>query len=152
VLNGFGESAINASATSQSFDRHDKQTTRYAKAIGGAEILIEHRYWGGSLPFTDFTNAENLKYHTVDQAIQDLAYFARNVKLPFDSGNGMSNAPNSPWVLFGCSYSGSLTSWVAISAPGTFWFVHSLVLGKIELMDVGHTMDPAHHFRPLRIS
>lgn len=122
VLKGFGESAINATATVDSF-ADNRLTTQYAIAIGGAQVLLEHRYYGDSTPYTDFT-ADNLRFHTVDQAVQDLTYFARNVKLPFDTGNGLTNAPNSPWVLTGCSYSAALTTWTAVSAPGTFWAYH----------------------------
>jgi hypothetical protein len=57
------------------------------KELQGAGIVIEHRYWGTSIPFLELT-AENLQYLTVPQAIQDMTYFAQHVQLPFDpSGN-----------------------------------------------------------------
>lgn len=96
---------------------------QFAQAIGGAAVLIEHRYWGESSPYEELTT-KNLQYLTVPNAIADLTYFARNVKLPFDT-NGTSNAPNAPWVLSGGSYSGALTGWVASVAPGTFWAYHA---------------------------
>ncbi|CAK7269405.1 hypothetical protein SEPCBS119000_003551 [Sporothrix epigloea] len=98
-------------------------TGQFAQAVKGASILIEHRYWGESSPYDELTT-ENLQYLTVPNAIADMTYFARNVKLPFDT-NGTSNAPNAPWVLSGGSYSGALTGWVASVAPGTFWAYHA---------------------------
>jgi hypothetical protein len=91
--------------------------------VGGAGIVIEHRYWGTSSPYTDLT-AENLKYLTVPQSVQDMTYFANNVVLPFDP-SGNSNAAKAPWVLVGGSYSGALAAWTEITAPGTFWAYHA---------------------------
>jgi hypothetical protein len=42
---------------------------QYAKAVGGAGIVIEHHYWGNSTPVPSLTMA-NLRFHTIDQAIQ----------------------------------------------------------------------------------
>ncbi|CAK7227153.1 hypothetical protein SCUCBS95973_006446 [Sporothrix curviconia] len=98
-------------------------TGQFAQAIGGAVIMIEHRYWGDSSPFANLTT-KNLQYLTLANAIADLTYFAENVQLPFDT-NGTANAPNAPWVLSGGSYSGALTAWVEHIAPGTFWAYHA---------------------------
>lgn len=65
-------------------------TGQYAKAVGGAGIVLEHRYWGNSTPVSNLT-VDNLRFLTIDQAIQDMVYFANNVKLPFDH-NGSANA------------------------------------------------------------
>lgn len=105
----------------------------YASKIGGASIQMEHRYFGNSTPFpADQLNVETLQYHTLDNAIQDLIYFAENVDLPFTNG---TSAPDvAPWVLVGCSYSGALAAWVNAIAPGTFWAYHcgSAVVEAIE--------------------
>lgn len=86
---------------------------------GGATILMEHRYWGDSSPYS-VLSTENLTYLTLENSIKDTTYFANNVQLPFDS-NGSSNAQNAPWVMAGGSYSGALTGWVASVDPGTYW-------------------------------
>jgi pimeloyl-ACP methyl ester carboxylesterase len=98
-------------------------TGQYIEAVGGAGIVIEHRYWGTSSPFTELTS-ENFTYHTVAQAVQDMTYFANTVELPFDK-SGNSNADKAPWVLVGGSYSGALAAWTATTAPGTFWAYHA---------------------------
>ncbi|KAJ5766315.1 Peptidase S28 [Penicillium nucicola] len=98
-------------------------TGLFAKEIDGAVILLEHRYWGNSTPYTDLTT-ENLQYLTLENSIADLVYFANNVDLPFDT-NHSSNPQNAPWVLSGGSYSGALTAWTESVSPGTFWAYHS---------------------------
>lgn len=91
--------------------------------IGGALVLMEHRYWGDSSPFSVLTT-ENLTYLTIENAIKDTTYFARNVELPFDL-SGATNAPNAPWVFTGVSYSGALSAWTQALDPGTFWAYHA---------------------------
>ncbi|KAK1771687.1 serine carboxypeptidase S28-domain-containing protein [Phialemonium atrogriseum] len=99
-------------------------TGRYAKEFGGAVILIEHRYWGKSIPFAELT-AETLQYLDLPQSIFDMTYFATHVPLEFDDSNGGANAPASPWILVGGSYSGALAAWTSIIDPGVFWAYHA---------------------------
>lgn len=98
-------------------------TGQFAQSIGGAVVLMEHRYWGQSSPYSVLTT-ENLTYLTLENSIHDTTYFANNVKLPFDS-NGSSNAANAPWVFSGGSYSGALATWTESVDPGTFWAYHA---------------------------
>lgn len=56
-----------------------------ARQHNGATILLEHRYYGLSTPTPDLSKP-NLKYHTIQQAIDDLEYFANNVKLAMPGG------------------------------------------------------------------
>ncbi|SMQ53998.1 unnamed protein product [Zymoseptoria tritici ST99CH_1A5] len=92
-----------------------------AKAIGAAAILVEHRYFGQSIPVDSLTTA-NMKYLTLEDSLKDLSYFARTVELPFARNAGCaSNAADVPWVLMGGSYAGSLAAWTAKLFPDTFW-------------------------------
>ncbi|KAI1767147.1 peptidase S28 [Hypoxylon sp. FL1150] len=94
-----------------------------AKEVGGAVVMVEHRYWGNSTPF-DVQSTKNLQFLDLDQSIADFVHFARTAKLPFDE-SGASNAPDSPWIWSGGSYSGALGAWIESIAPGTFWATHS---------------------------
>ncbi|KAJ5103846.1 hypothetical protein N7532_004375 [Penicillium argentinense] len=98
-------------------------TGRLALEIKGAVLMLEHRYWGDSSPYDDLTT-ENLQHLTLENSIADLTYFARNVKLAFDTNNS-SNAQNAPWVFSGGSYSGALAAWTESTSPGTFWAYHA---------------------------
>ncbi|KAH8912274.1 peptidase S28 [Coniochaeta sp. PMI_546] len=97
---------------------------KYAEVFDGAVIVIEHRYWGQSIPFDELT-AETLQYLDLPQSVHDMTYFAQTVQLDFDETNGDANAPNSPWVLIGGSYPGALAAWTSIIDPGTFWAYHA---------------------------
>ncbi|KAI1466238.1 peptidase S28 [Daldinia caldariorum] len=94
-----------------------------AKEVGGAIVLVEHRYWGNSTPY-EIQTTKNLQFLNLDQSVADFVRFAQTAKLPFDI-DGTSNAPNSPWIWTGGSYSGALGAWVESLAPGTFWATHS---------------------------
>ncbi|KAI3393116.1 hypothetical protein diail_4715 [Diaporthe ilicicola] len=94
-----------------------------AQEIGGAVVLLEHRYWGTSSPF-DVLSTENMVYLTLNNSIYDTTYFANNVKFPFAT-NASSNADSVPWVFSGGSYSGALSAWTESVAPGTFWAYHA---------------------------
>ncbi|MCJ1316208.1 hypothetical protein MMC15_001528 [Xylographa vitiligo] len=98
-------------------------TGLYAEAIGGAVVLLEHRYWGDSSPYQELTT-KNLQYLTLKNSIADLTHFASTVQLPFDLKNS-SQAAKAPWVLSGGSYSGALSAWTESTAPGTFWAYHA---------------------------
>jgi hypothetical protein len=95
----------------------DLTTGMLAERIAAAIIVLEHRYWGFSSPFLQQTT-ENLQFLTVNNSIQDLVNFARNVKLPFD---GDTKPDQVPWLLVGGSYPGALVAWTESLSPGTFW-------------------------------
>jgi hypothetical protein len=70
---------------------------------------MEHRFFGLSNPKPDLTT-QSLQLLTLQQSIEDLDYFAKNVKLPMPGGDKVT--PDvAPWVLVGGSYAGALTSW-----------------------------------------
>lgn len=94
----------------------------YARELGGAVVMVEHRYYGDSTPYK-VQSTKALQYHTLDQAVADFALLAREIKLPFDT-SGQSNAPDAPWIWVGGSYAGALAGWIEKLSPGTFWAYH----------------------------
>ena len=118
----FTPGEINATGY-DSYLTSQRTTGLVAKQVGAATIVLEHRYWGSSTPYTNLTT-ENMKYLTLENSIYDLTDFAKNVKLPFDSDRS-SNADSVPWTVMGGSYSGALSAWTASVAPGTFWAYHA---------------------------
>ncbi len=74
--------------------------------------MVEHRYYGLSNPFDDLSDT-SLRFHTIQQAIDDLEYFAKNVKLAQPDGDSVAPG-KAPWVLIGGSYSGALTSFTVV--------------------------------------
>lgn len=71
-----------------------------SKATHGAGIVIEHRYYGHSMP-TQNLSTDNLRFLSTEQAIMDLKYFVENVDLP---GLGRINRTENPVILYGGSY------------------------------------------------
>lgn len=68
-----------------------------AQQESGATIVLEHCYYGLSTPAANIS-AQNLKYHTIQQAIDDLAYFSKQVQLPMPGGDSVG--PDvAPWIL-----------------------------------------------------
>lgn len=83
-----------------------------AQQQSGATIVLEHRYFGLSNPYGDLS-VKSLQYHTIQQAIDDLEYFAYNVELAMPGGDDVTPA-TTPWVMVGGSYSGALTAWTMV--------------------------------------
>lgn len=70
-----------------------------SKASGGLGVILEHRYYGNSMP-TPNLSTENLRFLTTDQALADTAYFARNVVFPgLEHLNLTSHT--TPWIAYG---------------------------------------------------
>jgi len=55
---------------------------------------------------------ESLKLHTIQQAIDDFEYFAKNVVLPQPDGDKVT-PDKTPWILVGGSYAGVYIKTVA---------------------------------------
>lgn len=91
--------------------------TQFMKKFNGIGIALENRYYGTSYPFNTSTTDE-LVYLTTEQVIADLDVFARQVKLPGVTG---INAPSTPWILYGGSYSGALSAFGIKTYPKTFY-------------------------------
>lgn len=73
---------------------------------------------------------ESLRLHTIQQAIDDLAYFAYNVNLPMPGGDKVT-PDEAPWILVGGSYAGMTHSAHQKVPAGVDWMhgnqVHSQV-------------------------
>ncbi|XP_050664411.1 putative serine protease K12H4.7 [Leptidea sinapis] len=74
-----------------------------ARENQGYQFYTEHRYYGRSLPYSNFT-AENLRFLNVDQALADLAYFINEFK-------AQPVFQNSKVILYGGSYAANMVLW-----------------------------------------
>ncbi len=73
-------------------------------------ITLEHRFYGESIPNGNaFT--ENYRYLSVEQALADLASFTDFYK------SVVPDSKTVPWVVFGGSYAGALSSWYRAAYP-----------------------------------
>ncbi|RYO86118.1 hypothetical protein DL764_009056 [Monosporascus ibericus] len=90
-----------------------------AKATGGLGVILEHRYYGESIPVDSFST-QDLRFLTTEQALADTAYFANNVK--FDGLMDFDLSPEStPWFAYGGSYAGAFVAFLRVVYPDVFW-------------------------------
>ena len=83
-----------------------------AQQQNGTTIVLEHRFYGLSNPLPDLS-VKSLRLYTIQQAIDDLEYFAKNVNLPMPGGDSVT-PDNAPWVLIGGSYAGAQFSYFVL--------------------------------------
>ncbi|CUS09404.1 unnamed protein product [Tuber aestivum] len=93
--------------------------------VPGTRLLIlwEHRFYGASMPdmtsamrFTPDKIADYLKYHTIEQALEDVVVFAKQ----FTFGNEIVSPGEVPWVFLGGSYPGARGAWMRARNPDIF--------------------------------
>ncbi|KAI0884205.1 peptidase S28 [Annulohypoxylon maeteangense] len=90
-----------------------------AKATNGLGVILEHRYYGKSIPVPDFST-ENLRFLTTDQALADTAYFAKNVK--FEGLEDVDlNPETTPWIAYGGSYAGAFVAFLRVLYPDVYY-------------------------------
>lgn len=80
------------------------------KQYGALLVTLEHRFYGESIPNGNALS-ENYKYLSVEQALADLSNFTNFYKATVPATAGV------PWVVFGGSYSGGLSSWYRATYP-----------------------------------
>ncbi|KAJ6568688.1 serine carboxypeptidase S28-domain-containing protein [Mycena capillaripes] len=91
---------------------------RWAPEVGAALMVIEHRYFGKSQPFGNdsYTN-ENMRFLTLDNVMSDTVAVVDWWRTNVTNGSGK----DSPVVVFGGSYGGSLTTFLRINHSEIFF-------------------------------
>ncbi|KAJ2916578.1 hypothetical protein MD484_g3859, partial [Candolleomyces efflorescens] len=119
-----------------------------AQATNGAVVLVEHRFYGKSQPFSDLS-VDSLRFHTIAQALQDFVYFAQNAKLAMPGGDSERIRPNrSPWIFMGGSYSGGLAAYIMEQHPGVFWASYSSSGALQPKIDFWQYWSPIEQYLP----
>ncbi|KAJ2603684.1 hypothetical protein H4R99_002298, partial [Coemansia sp. RSA 1722] len=90
-----------------------------AKATGGMLIIMEHRYYGVSYPVSDMSGP-NMRYLTLENALEDIAYFVRSAPAFVNKSVGLTIGSENKWIATGGSYSGNLAVWVRREYPDLF--------------------------------
>jgi len=121
-----------------------------AQQQNGSTIVLEHRFYGLSNPFPDLS-VSSLRVHTIQQAIDDLVYFAQNVNLPMPNGNNVAPG-KAPWILIGGSYSGALTSWTMVNKPDVFFAGYASSAVVQSITQFWQYFDPIRQFMPQNCS
>ncbi|KAK3985661.1 putative serine protease EDA2 [Cladorrhinum sp. PSN332] len=90
-----------------------------AQATNGLGVILEHRYYGKSIPTPDFST-QNLRFLTTDQALADQAYFAQNIIFPGLEHLNLTSHRN-PYIAYGGSYAGSFVAFLRKLYPDVYW-------------------------------
>ncbi|KIW85338.1 hypothetical protein Z517_00728 [Fonsecaea pedrosoi CBS 271.37] len=95
---------------------------KIANATGGVAVLwAQRRVIGGDVvPSDQPYTTENLRFHSTEQAMADLAYFAQRVSFPGLEDRNLT-ASTTPWIILGGSYGGAISAFSRIQYPDLFW-------------------------------
>ncbi|EDR12996.1 uncharacterized protein LACBIDRAFT_312108 [Laccaria bicolor S238N-H82] len=99
-----------------------------ARATGGVGVVLEHRYYGKSIPVSNFST-DSLRWLNNAQSAADSANFMRNFKI--DGIDEDLRAPHTPWIYYGGSYAGARAAHMRVLYP-------DLVYGAISSSGVTH--------------
>jgi len=102
-ISGEGQASASKFQASNMADNLARQFKAYS-------IQVEHRFYGKSQPFKDWS-AENLLYLTSEQALADLANFIQFMN------DTTTELQNRKWIIFGGSYAGALSAWMRLKYP-----------------------------------
>ncbi|KAI8971168.1 peptidase S28 [Trametes punicea] len=88
------------------------------RATGGLGVVLEHRYYGRSMPVNNLTT-DSLRWLNNAQSAADSANFMANVKFPGIEED--LTAPSHPWIYYGGSYAGARAAHMKILYPDLVW-------------------------------
>ncbi|TIA69032.1 hypothetical protein E3P91_03813 [Wallemia ichthyophaga] len=94
-----------------------------AQATNGIAIVLEHRYYGDSLPFKIFTQ-DTLRYLTYNQSLEDSVKFARDFHTldhPHSASLNTAQLNHSRWIVYGGSYAGARAAHLRTLHPDVFF-------------------------------
>jgi hypothetical protein len=117
-----------------------------AQVTNGIGVVIEHRYYGTSIPTPDLST-ENLRFLTTEQALADVAYFAKNIKFPGLEHLDLT-APKNPYILYGGSYAGAFVAFLRVIYPDLFWGAISSSGVTKAIWDYWQYYEPVVQFGP----
>ncbi|KAG6818369.1 hypothetical protein H0H93_005520 [Arthromyces matolae] len=89
-----------------------------ANATGGIGVVLEHRYYGASIPVANFST-DSLRWLDNEQAAADSANFMSSIK--FKGIDEDLTAPKTPWIYYGGSYAGARAAHMKVLYPELTW-------------------------------
>jgi hypothetical protein len=119
-----------------------------ARQYKGIALLWEHRYYGGSAPFSISTRSlgkDQWGYNTVDQALEDVVYFTTQFSTP-NVTNEQLKPSNTPWIFLGGSYPGMRAALLRVRNPDVIfasWASSAPVEAQIDMSAYWRTVQNA---------
>ncbi|OCF56353.1 serine carboxypeptidase [Kwoniella mangroviensis CBS 10435] len=95
-----------------------------SNATGGIGIVLEHRYYGESVPVDSFST-DDLRFLNNKEALEDSAYFIENFEPPSSirslSSSNALHPNNTAWIYYGGSYAGARAAHMRKEYPHLVW-------------------------------
>ncbi|WWD06866.1 hypothetical protein V865_004963 [Kwoniella europaea PYCC6329] len=95
-----------------------------SNATGGIGIVLEHRYYGDSVPVDSFST-DDLRFLNNKEALEDSAHFIENFKPPSSILSQLSpdalHPNNTAWIYYGGSYAGARAAHMRKEYPHLVW-------------------------------
>jgi len=120
--------------------------SQLTKATNGLGVVLEHRFYGTSVPNHNFAT-DNLRFLTTQQALADMAYFAQNVV--FEGLEHLNlTSPNTAYFAYGSSYAGAAVALLRKIYPDVYFgaiassAVTEAVYDYYEFWDAPRTYGP----------
>jgi hypothetical protein len=117
-----------------------------AQATNGIGVVLEHRYYGESMPTADLSTS-NLRFLTTDQALADMAYFAQHVVFAGLEDKNLT-APNVAYFAYGGSYAGAFVAFLRKLYPDVYWGAISSSGVTEAIYDYWEYYEPIRQYGP----
>lgn len=89
-----------------------------AQITSGIAVVLEHRYYGSSIPTANFST-ESLRFLSTEQALADVA-FAQNIVFPGLEDQSITSH-DAPYIVYGGSYAGAMAAFLRVVYPDIFF-------------------------------
>lgn len=117
-----------------------------AQATNGVGVVLEHRYYGTSLP-TSNLSTENFRFLTTDQAVADQAYFSSNIVFPGLEHLNLT-ASATAHIAYGGSYAGAIVAFLRKLYPEATWGAISSSGVTEAIYDYWQYYEPVRQYAP----
>lgn len=133
LFHDFGEAGVTDSSAAGTITETEDTTTvtvELAKRFNGLIIGWEHRFYGESLPFPLHSSSgifeggvDAYRYLTVEQALEDVVYFAKHFAPPGCTPklSQYLSPSKTPWIWIGGSYPGTRGAFLRLRNPQVFY-------------------------------
>ncbi|AAW43974.1 conserved hypothetical protein [Cryptococcus deneoformans JEC21] len=126
-----------------------------SNATGGLSVVLEHRYYGESVPVSSFST-DDLRFLNNAEALEDSAYFIENFKLPASLSNALPfeleetafHPNNTPWIYYGGSYAGARAAHMRVQYPNLVWGAIASSAVTHAQIDFPQYYDPIQEYGP----
>lgn len=102
---------------------HCNDMVELAANTGALMFALEHRYYGSSNPFSDFST-ESLRFLNTEQALEDIAEFISQMNTLYNTST------SNKWVTWGGSYPGMVAGLARLRFPN---LIHAAVSSSAPL-------------------